>query len=148
MINTGSFDRDSFRFDLAEVISKVGQYRPKVIGVDHDFSNDTSIYGTQELRHALSLLSNKVILGRDSRKNKNDVLEFDSSIYGIVDFPDVEGQISVRRYSGSANSFANQMLLLGSSLKSEKSVEHQLGEEGDGNSDFGINYIDNHDGNG
>jgi len=148
MINTGSLTRDSFRFELADVISKVGKYRPKAIGVDHDFSNDTSIYGTHELSHVLSLMSNKVILGRDSRKNKNDVLEFDSSIYGIVNFPMEKGQISVRKYSGSANSFANQMLIVGSSLKSEKSVEHNFAGEVYGNSDLVINYIYDHDGNG
>ena len=148
MINTGSLSSDSFRSKLAEVISKVGDYKPKAIGVDHDFSNDTSIYGTRELSNALSSLSNKVVLGRDSRKKKDDVMEFHSSKYGVVDFPDEEGQITVRRYSGSVNSFANQMRIVGSLLKSEKSVESHFIEEVDGNSDFVINYIYHHDGNG
>lgn len=148
MINTGSLSSDSFRSKLAEVIIKVGDYKPKAIGVDHDFSNDTSIYGTRELSNALSLLSNKVVLGRDSRKKKDDVMEFHSSNYGVVDFPEEEGQITVRRYSESVNSFANQMRIVGSLLKSEKSVESHFIEEVDGNSDFVINYIYHHDGNG
>ena len=148
MINSGSLSRDSFRSKLAAVISKVGDYKPKAIGVDHDFSNDTSIYGSQELSNALSLLSNKVILGRDSRKNKDDVMEFDSSKYGVVDFPEDEGQITVRRYSESANSFANQMRLVGSSLTTDRSEKPHLNRSVDGNSDFVINYIYHHDGNG
>ena len=146
MINTGSLSSDSFRFKLAAVISKVGDYKPKAIGVDHDFSNDTSIYGTHELSNALSLLSNKVVLGRrDSRKNKDDFMEFDSSKYGVVDFP---MQITVRRYSESVNSFANQMRIVGSSLRSDRSAESHLNTEVDENSDFVINYIYHHDGNG
>jgi CHASE2 domain-containing sensor protein len=133
---------------LAAVISKVGDYKPKAIGVDHDFSNDTSIYGTHELSNALSLLSNKVVLGSDLRKNKDDVLEFDSLKYGVVDFPVEEGQITVRRYSKSANSFANQMRIVGSSLRSDRSAESHFNTEVDENSDFVINYIYHHDGNG
>jgi CHASE2 domain-containing sensor protein len=148
MINSGSLSRDSFRSKLAAVISKVGDYKPKALGVDHDFSNDTSIYGSQELINALSLLSNKVILGRDSRKNKDDVMEFDSSKYGVVDFPEDEGQITVRRYSESANSFANQMRLVGSSLTTDRSEKPHLNRSVDGNSDFVINYIYHYDGNG
>lgn len=148
MINTGSLSSDSFRFKLAAVISKVGDYKPKAIGVDHDFSNDTSIYGTHELSNALSLLSNKVVLGSDLRKNKDDVLEFDSLKYGVVNFPVEEGQITVRRYSKSANSFANQMRIVGSSLRSDRSAESHFNTEVDENSDFVINYIYHHDGNG
>jgi CHASE2 domain-containing sensor protein len=148
MINTGSLSSDSFRFKLAAVISKVGDCKPKAIGVDHDFSNDTSITGTHELRDALSILSNKVVLGRNSRMKKGDVMEFDSSIYGVVDFPDEEGQITVRRYSESVNSFANQMRVVGSSSRSDRSAKTVLNKEVDEKSDFVINYIYHHDGNG
>ncbi len=148
MINTGSFSRDSFRSKLAAVITKVGDYKPKAIGVDHDFSNDTSITGTHELSDALSMLSNKVVLGRNSRTKKGDVMEFDSSIYGVVDFPQEEGQITVRRYSGSFTSFANQMRVVGSSSRSDRSAKSDLNKEVNENSDFVINYIYHHDGNG
>ncbi|NBU48301.1 MAG: CHASE2 domain-containing protein, partial [Flavobacteriales bacterium] len=148
MINTGSLSSDSFRFKLAAVILKVGDYKPKAIGVDHDFSNDTSITGTHELSDALSILSNKVVLGRNSRMKKGDVMEFDSSIYGVVDFPDEEGQITVRRYSESVNSFANQMRVVGSSSRSDRSAKSDLNKEVDEKSDFVINYIYHHDGNG
>lgn len=146
MINTGSLSSDSFRFKLAAVISKVGDYKPKAIGVDHDFSNDTSITGTHELSDALAMLSNKVVLGRNSRMKKGDVMEFDSSIYGVVDFP--EGQITVRRYSESFKSFANQMRVVGSSSRSDRSAKSDLNKEVDEKSDFVINYIYHHDGNG
>lgn len=146
MINTGSFSRDSFRSKLAAVITKVGDYKPKAIGVDHDFSNDTSITGTHELSDALAMLSNKVVLGRNSRMKKGDVMEFDSSIYGVVDFP--EGQITVRRYSESFKSFANQMRVVGSSSRSDRSAKSDLNKEVDEKSDFVINYIYHHDGNG
>ena len=147
MVNSGSLSRDSFRLKLAQLISKVEQYNPKVIGVDHNFSNDTTILGTNELRRACSRFSNKLVLGRNSLSRKGDFLEFDSSIYGVVNFPEEEGQISVRRYSESTNSFANQMRKIGTATRLDFEKVSGIDKD-DESSSFVINYVYNHDGNG
>lgn len=102
IINTGSLDKDSFRLQLAEVISNIQEFKPKVIGVDHTFSNTKNI-GSDSLFRVVNRSKNIILSSKDNNDIQFD-FKLDGYSYGNTDFP--SNQISIRRYYSDTNTFA------------------------------------------
>ena len=70
LINSGSLNRDSFRLELAKVLTKLKKINAKAIGIDHQFSvnPDEEKIGTKELIESINA-NPKIVLGYIADKN-------------------------------------------------------------------------------
>lgn len=129
VINSGSFDKDSFRLQLAKTIGQLQKFKPKVIGIDHTFNNQNRT-GTDSLIKIIESSKNIVLSTNEIEKHP---LKFkvDKAIYGNTTFE--EEQISIRRYSSSKNTFAYKIV---SKLKNDNVTPFN-------HKSFFINYLTN-----
>ena len=127
IINTGSFEKDSFRLDLSKTIKQIQKYKPRVIGIDHTFSNVKKI-GTDSLIDVIDKSENIILSSNKTEKNPLK-LNKKKSQYGITTFE--KEQISIRKYSSDSNTFGYKIAakLLGNKMVP---FEHKS---------FFINYI-------
>lgn len=127
IINTGSFEKDSFRLDLSKTIKQIQKYKPRVIGIDHTFSNVKKI-GTDSLIDVIDKSENIILSSNKTEKNPLK-LNKKKSQYGITTFE--KEQISIRKYSSDSNTFGYK---IAAKLLENKMVpfEHKS---------FFINYI-------
>jgi hypothetical protein len=102
LVNTGSLSKDTFRLALANTIKKINSFSPDIIGIDQQFSLDTSKHGTTDLQKVINETQG-ILLAKNS--DNEPLLDFGSSVrYGDVSFP--EDQYTIRRYSSDTNTFA------------------------------------------
>ena len=129
IINSGSFEKDSFRLDLSRTIQQLQKYKPRVIGIDHTFSNVNKI-GTDSLIDVINKSKNIILSSNETEKNPLK-LNVKKSQYGNTTFE--KNQITIRRYSSDKNTFAYKIAskLIGKTLKK---MNHDS---------FFINYITN-----
>ena len=127
IINSGSFEKDSFRLDLSRTIQQLQKYKPRVIGIDHTFSNVNKI-GTDSLIDVVNKSKNIILSSNETEKNPLK-LNVKKSQYGNTTFE--KEQMSIRRYSSDSNTFGYKIAskLLGNKLVP---FEHKS---------FFINYI-------
>ena len=111
LINSGDMSIDSFRLQFAQLIDYIDFFKPKVIGVDHDFSNNSDILGTTELVTSISS-KNNIVLGLDEESNY-DKIKISNATYGSVNF--FEHFHTVRRYNSDTNTFAAKIAVKHSS---------------------------------
>jgi CHASE2 domain-containing sensor protein len=127
LVNSGDLSNDSFRFELATLIQTIDFYEPAVIGIDHDFIDDTSLAGTVELIQAISGNS-RLVLGK--KEDNAHRLDFEGITYGDVMFP--HHSHTVRRYSNSNNTFAAEMALkMGYNTRAQLNIQDT----------FGLNFV-------
>jgi len=126
IINTGSLNKDTFRLQLARTINYVQEFNPKVIGIDHTFSDEEFI-GTDSLFNVINS-SRNIVLASNSLKDKLLDFKLDKSCYGTSEFP--KNQISIRRYNSDTNTFAHKI-----ALKLSQKIEPIKNET------FFINYV-------
>lgn len=105
IINTGSLDKDSFRLELASTINYLQEFNPKVIGIDHTFS-DEEFVGSDSLFNVINSYKN-IVLASNSPEDKLLNFKLDESCYGDTKFP--ENQISIRKYYSDTNTFAHKI---------------------------------------
>lgn len=129
IINSGSFDKDSFRLQLAKTIGQLQKFKPKVIGIDHTFKNQKRI-GTDSLIKIIESSKNIILSTNEIEKSPLN-FKVDKAIYGNTTFE--EEQISIRRYSSSKNTFAYK---IASKLKNNNIIPFN-------HKSFFINYITN-----
>jgi hypothetical protein len=129
LINTGGLKSDSFRFELAALLSKLSVYQPAALGLDMYFRGGDRP-GTTELLNTISYLPNIVIGRTDESNNSQDNLIFPNAVYGNITFPDK--QISIRRYFSDTGTFA---------CKLAKKVYPEKDLIPFSHSDFVINYL-------
>jgi hypothetical protein len=105
LINTGSLSVDNFRGELAELLLQIDSFNPKVIGVDHDFDDDTTRFGTEELLNSIEFIPNIVLArnGRDTSKK----MSLSKDKLADVSFPEYFN--SVRRYYSNESTFASKI---------------------------------------
>lgn len=115
IINSGSFEKDSFRLDLSKTIKQLQKYKPRVIGIDHTFSNVKKI-GTDSLIDVIDKSKN-IILSSNETEKKTLKLGINKTQYGVTTFE--KNQITIRRYSSDSNTFAYKIAskLIGKTLK-------------------------------
>lgn len=102
IINSGSFDKDSFRLQLAKSIHYLQTFNPKVVSIDHTFS-ESNLIGTDSLINSIEKYHN--ILLSTNFKDKNPLkLKIKNTNYGNTEFTD--DQIIIRRYNSDSNTFA------------------------------------------
>jgi CHASE2 domain-containing sensor protein len=110
LINSGSLDQDSFRLQLAEVLTKFKDIPVRAIGIDHDFRKIEKP-GTDLLKQQIEN-NPKIIYSYRSIKDDGTA---DSSYLcfkakkGDTNFPD---KYTVRRYFSHDTSFAYQLAKL------------------------------------
>jgi CHASE2 domain-containing sensor protein len=109
LLNTGSFDSDSFRAELAKLLVELRNYNPVGIGLDFYFSSDTSIPGTPALIDQLNKTPNLVMGKRNAEvqgENQDGRLASNAD-YGSISFPGQ--QISIRRYASDTGTFGYKL---------------------------------------
>jgi hypothetical protein len=128
LVNTGDLPADDFREGLAELLQVLRRHRPAAIAVDHTFSADTSLPGTQALASAIGAIPG-IILARHDGDSAST-----RSFGGDVAWADVGFPLqsySIRRYRDGGGSFA-------------AAVARRLGyeaSEGSGDGTFIIHYV-------
>ena len=111
LINSGSLNKDSFRLELAEVITKLKKINAKAIGIDHQFSAnpDEEKIGTKELIESINA-NPKIVIGHiedvDNSKKLSKELKL-SAIKGKADLPD---DYTIRTYYDQSSTFAHQLV--------------------------------------
>jgi CHASE2 domain-containing sensor protein len=118
LINSGDLSIDTFRSELSHLINQINFYNPKVIGIDHDFSDNGIVLGTGELINSISNNS-KIILGKDKEDNSKK-LKIRNAKYGTVNF--FEHYHTIRRYENAPTTFAAKIAekYLGKSMGDNK----------------------------
>jgi len=130
LINTGSLNKDSFRLELSNTMSIVNSFKPKVIGLDHDFKSDTTLIGTKELIQNIINTKNIVIAKKEGKES--DFLKIPENVKtGLVTMNNDE--LTIRKYSSSNLTFAYQI----SSMLNDNKIEELHGKT------FFINYLTN-----
>ena len=129
VINSGSFDKDSFRLQLAKIVGQLQKFKPKVIGIDHTFKNQNRT-GTDSLIKIIESSKNIVLSTNEIEKSPLN-FKVDKAIYGNTSFE--EEQISIRRYSSNKNTFAYK---IASKLKNDNVTPFN-------HKSFFINYLTN-----
>ncbi len=102
LINTATLKTDSFRLELAQILSKIKTFKPKAIGIDILFNNKPKI-GTIELKNEINN-NPKIVVANDST-NLNSTINFNAK-KGRVNLPDL---YTIRRYYSSKTSFGFQL---------------------------------------
>jgi hypothetical protein len=106
LINTAFLDNQNFRSELAELIHRVGAYKPLAIGVDFIFSNRPDEANDRLLKALKS--SENIVCAYQSSANMGEHLPLPLTVRkGDVDF--APGQHSVRFYKGGEKTFAYQL---------------------------------------
>lgn len=107
LINTGSLQRESFRKELSEVLDKVQEFEPSVIGIDHQFDfTSSNLSGSQELIRAINQYNNIIIAGPNNKEGSlNNFVK--SSVTVSVSLP--LGQSTIRRYYSDTSTFAYKL---------------------------------------
>jgi CHASE2 domain-containing sensor protein len=127
LINSGSLDPIQFRFELAQVIERIKKTEAKVIGIDLEFSNDSTIAGTSALLNQLGDTP-RIVLAATTDAN-SDKLHIGNAVYGNVSFPD--DQVTIRRYYSGDSTFA---------FKVSESFGSDVKKIANANKNFLINY--------
>jgi len=128
LVNTGDLPSDRFREGLAGLLDVLRRHRPAVIAVDHAFSADTSIPGTQSLVSAIGATPG-IILARPGEAPASPPSFGGDVTWADVDFP--VQSYSIRRYREGGGTFA-------------AAVARRLGYEaadGGGDGAFIIHYV-------
>ena len=99
LINTASLNNSTFRLELSSLMLKLEEFEPAVIAVDHEFIEDSTKKGTNELLETASYFGN-IIFAYDP--NAKGYIH-PEGIRGNVLFP---FQSSIRYYRNSDSSFA------------------------------------------
>ena len=105
LINSGTLNKDSFRLELAKVISQIKKFNPKSIGIDIDFDNDSKI-GTKELINEINYDS-KIVVAIDTAINPKLKVDFKVK-KGIVNFPSTNYG-SIRSYFSDNSTFGYRL---------------------------------------
>lgn len=128
LINSGTLSKDSFRLELANVISKVKKFNPKSIGIDIDFDNDSRI-GTKELKDEINYDS-KIVVAIDTAVNPKSKVDFKVK-KGIVNFPSTNYG-SIRSYFSDNSTFGYMLAKIAYSNR----IKNKLSK----NKEFTIHY--------
>ena len=105
LINSGTLPEDSFRLELAKVISQIKKFNPKSIGIDIDFDNHSKI-GTKELINEINYDS-KIVVAIDTAINPKLKVDFKVK-KGIVNFPSTNNG-SIRSYFSDNSTFGYRL---------------------------------------
>jgi hypothetical protein len=108
IINSGSFDNDSFRLQLAKSINYLQTFSPKVVAVDHTFS-ESNLIGTDSLINSIEKYNN-IILSSNDKEEKPLKIKIKSTNYAKTEF--INDQIIIRRYNSDSNTFAYKIASL------------------------------------
>jgi|GEM_PF-2570822 hypothetical protein len=132
LINTGSIPRDSFRKELAQLLTTLQPMNAATVAIDHDFSPDPGIPGTPELVASLNQTSNLIL----AQKTPDDEFakQIKGATFGSVNLP--KDQITIRRYYSDTTTFGYKVAHKMSTGK----VEQLPGKS------FIINYLSRADG--
>ena len=96
LINTGSIKNDTlFRKNLASLINKIAEFKPKTIGLDFVFEKYKNKQNDSLLNQ--SIVDNSVITVIDSRNNHKNI--FKNSKFAIANFPGKNGETQREYYN-------------------------------------------------
>jgi CHASE2 domain-containing sensor protein len=106
LINSGSLNRDQFRYELSQVINRLNTFEPSAIGIDHTFGKQSTQpdSSTNQLREAIAY-SSHTVMARIPSEMKN-TLHFNQPS-GDVELPVVH--FSIRYYKDGPKTFASQL---------------------------------------
>jgi CHASE2 domain-containing sensor protein len=108
LINSGSLNKDSFRLELAQVLSKLKELNTKAVGIDHQFSNENKI-GTNELIKSINE-NPKIVLGYIADKNNTARLTNNLKLKSLLGKADLPDDYTIRKYYDNNSTFAHQLV--------------------------------------
>jgi CHASE2 domain-containing sensor protein len=108
LINSGSLNRDSFRFELSKVLRELNILNVKAIGIDHQFSNENKI-GTNELIKSMNA-NPKIIVGEIADQNNPNMLAEKLKIQAKTGKADLPDDYTIRTYFDNQSTFAHQLI--------------------------------------
>jgi CHASE2 domain-containing sensor protein len=106
LINSGSLDRENFRYALSRVLYRLERFEPLAIGIDHTFSKKSAQAdsSTHQLKEAITTTSNLVLAKIPSESQSS--IQFNRPL-GEVELPVVH--FSIRYYKDGPQTFASKL---------------------------------------